>query len=1065
MIFGEDLKAIALKPPACRDDYEVYMVREELEQFPNFDDFGEPELKMNAARYMMYEECDADVTIFLQGENPDNAKYYFIVEGSVSASHRADVEEREFLVYKPGDSFNELSLLRDEPCLTTCVTTSPCVFLTIQKRHFREQLKAYYENLYRQRMEYLKSNVFFRNLSEHRRLLIAYWMKKLALKRSEVLFRESDVAESLFLLAQGEVALHADAGLRKDLWAVDRFVKLYDQATRDRRRLDTPKKQEKLLIAVMNRGELVGDEALINPLAAKEKTDQELLMEELGMKPGVAAPRGPRRKAGNQGLSAKPSKSGPSANAVGLGGTTKPGVDNPASGVVPAAAPPPSTLKYKKPRYFLSATALTETVAYKIPVVLLSVYMRQSALQNLTTFCTQRAFSHVRCKENMKSTREELIRSDCRAHMQKDLQVKELYETQREVGLCPSCALDFLSQQSFIAKAPDSTKPPNKVTVIDVAEEEKRAERRIHKTIPFYRIYPKSSQWAVPISSHLPGRKPPPRPLFSKITPPLSSKPLSDTARRISHHITGHGQPMSDLCEVKSPFRACSDQHILMYDFREPDKEPPNKDDHDDIITSPAPKIVDDVGCRHCQSCGVTIRIEDYEGINRSAVVYVDDDVFKGDDHCPDVAAFDGELSEFSFAGSAAAGLEMHDEVMSVQSNIHYVQETSARPSSSGSRPSSGRPSARRLTTVPLPGHAYEDPKAAVDGIRRVHRWAVDQGKVSSLSGAYSPLKGFASLPSHLSPIKTPTGTRRGESPIARPSSTLSYRTSTPDPLPTSTQSSPAFTQSPTTAPHTPTPGRAGYGDRTAGDGKGRIGRMSPHTRTEYQRATSSLGTRPRSPLRDIWNRPVSAERSSVGEGDSSIFSGVGTHGNILPALPYNAISPPPFKVPKHLRFAEHDIKIPLQEQDTQQKLEKIQRAETAAALDAARSYSLVSPPVVYKPAVCSSVRLEDRGMDSIHRKATLFLGLDYYGGRKSERDSESAGRSTWSKSGTAARAGSRGGRTLTAGASTMSVGAESDAWSHSIADSRMTRASSRGSLGEPRAVSPQRSEWSERGE
>ena len=90
------------------------------------------------------ENIPAGRDVVVEGDHGD--KFYIIARGRVEVLRRGSTGQDERVgVLEDGDNFGELALLRDTPRNASVRTVTPCIFLTLTRRHFRVLLERFPE--------------------------------------------------------------------------------------------------------------------------------------------------------------------------------------------------------------------------------------------------------------------------------------------------------------------------------------------------------------------------------------------------------------------------------------------------------------------------------------------------------------------------------------------------------------------------------------------------------------------------------------------------------------------------------------------------------------------------------------------------------------------------------------------------------------------------------------------------------------------------------------------------------------------------------------------------------
>jgi ATP-binding cassette, subfamily B, bacterial len=109
---------------------------ERLRKFPILAKLDDVMLRRLAEEELVTETVPAGRDVVMEGDPGD--KFYIIARGRVEVLRRdASGVAQRVRVLEDGDNFGELALLRDVPRVATIRTLIPCIFLTLQRRHFQ----------------------------------------------------------------------------------------------------------------------------------------------------------------------------------------------------------------------------------------------------------------------------------------------------------------------------------------------------------------------------------------------------------------------------------------------------------------------------------------------------------------------------------------------------------------------------------------------------------------------------------------------------------------------------------------------------------------------------------------------------------------------------------------------------------------------------------------------------------------------------------------------------------------------------------------------------------------
>jgi CRP-like cAMP-binding protein len=152
-----------------------------------------------------FQEFSSGVPIFKEGDKPD--KVYVIVQGSATAvgCGMGAAKTPAFIdVLFPGQCFGDCSVSLNIPRTATIYPTGgPCQCITIKKMHFERLLKHHVDTI-KQKVAMLKNLGPLAQWKLPMLARIAYFFQLRHFRKNEVVMRQGDAAESLFLVCSGE---------------------------------------------------------------------------------------------------------------------------------------------------------------------------------------------------------------------------------------------------------------------------------------------------------------------------------------------------------------------------------------------------------------------------------------------------------------------------------------------------------------------------------------------------------------------------------------------------------------------------------------------------------------------------------------------------------------------------------------------------------------------------------------------------------------------------------------------------------------------------------------------
>ena len=166
-------------------------------------------------RRIQHRNCKFDERIIRQGEIGD--EFYIIIAGSVRVELVKTIlgekqRPRVLVTLGPGDSFGELALLNSEPRAASCIASSlRCELMVIKKDDFVEILQKSHLTTLKNRKAFLRKIPLFRSLSPETLVVVASHMSKRSYGRHQIIIKEGDHAEGMFVLTKGTAKVYKNA--------------------------------------------------------------------------------------------------------------------------------------------------------------------------------------------------------------------------------------------------------------------------------------------------------------------------------------------------------------------------------------------------------------------------------------------------------------------------------------------------------------------------------------------------------------------------------------------------------------------------------------------------------------------------------------------------------------------------------------------------------------------------------------------------------------------------------------------------------------------------------------
>jgi len=203
--------AVLHKTPGARTDKELQLLVDFTVTNNFFKDKFEhvgDSFHVELCRRIRHRNCRFEEYIIRQGEIGD--EMYVIISGAVRVELQRQVlgedlgRAQVLVTLGPGDGFGELALLNDVPRAASCIVSSlRCEVMVIQRKDFAEVLQKSHVETLRKRTEFLRAIPLFRTLTEENLVVIASHMIKHQYGRHQIIVKENDHADGLFILTKG----------------------------------------------------------------------------------------------------------------------------------------------------------------------------------------------------------------------------------------------------------------------------------------------------------------------------------------------------------------------------------------------------------------------------------------------------------------------------------------------------------------------------------------------------------------------------------------------------------------------------------------------------------------------------------------------------------------------------------------------------------------------------------------------------------------------------------------------------------------------------------------------
>ena len=111
---------------------------------------------------------------------------------------------REVATLGPGSSFGELALIQAKPRAATVVCKEPTVLAFLDRQAYDKVLRKLQQNQLGANVRFLQSVPFFRAWTKNSVAKFSYFFEKRRFRRNQLVYREGDPCERVFLVRSGE---------------------------------------------------------------------------------------------------------------------------------------------------------------------------------------------------------------------------------------------------------------------------------------------------------------------------------------------------------------------------------------------------------------------------------------------------------------------------------------------------------------------------------------------------------------------------------------------------------------------------------------------------------------------------------------------------------------------------------------------------------------------------------------------------------------------------------------------------------------------------------------------
>ena len=204
------LKKVLEKPLESRDKIDLNLIASQIINVKFFDSLKDQKsIFQECCKYINYESVLKGQYVFKEGEIGD--KFFILLQGLagviITIKEKDSVFHKEVLEYTDGSSFGELALKDNKPRAASILAKSDCHFAVLDKQNYNRILASILLKKQNELVELLRNQSFFKNLTRGSILKLSYCFEEKTVKKDQVLYKEGDTNNFLFLIREGELKL------------------------------------------------------------------------------------------------------------------------------------------------------------------------------------------------------------------------------------------------------------------------------------------------------------------------------------------------------------------------------------------------------------------------------------------------------------------------------------------------------------------------------------------------------------------------------------------------------------------------------------------------------------------------------------------------------------------------------------------------------------------------------------------------------------------------------------------------------------------------------------------
>lgn len=223
----EQIKKILKTPIALRNPKMIQFLMDltrEITFFKNLISQLGQKLHYRICEFLTLEYREAETVkskqvLFNEGDQGDN--FYILLDGKVrlmiSPKGSDDTTLTEIAQLNSGQSFGELSLLKNQPRTATVVCMQSCYFMTLSKENYLRLLGKSMSKMLEDKIEFLHSLQLLSKWSKRSIEKLSFFFEARNFKQGEIIYSQGEPASEAFVIIHGDVELTTTSYIGKDL--------------------------------------------------------------------------------------------------------------------------------------------------------------------------------------------------------------------------------------------------------------------------------------------------------------------------------------------------------------------------------------------------------------------------------------------------------------------------------------------------------------------------------------------------------------------------------------------------------------------------------------------------------------------------------------------------------------------------------------------------------------------------------------------------------------------------------------------------------------------------------